>query len=92
MKLNQPIAFLATDNPAAAREFYESTLGLEFVSDEPVALVFQTGTVSLRIQKLELQLAANLLFAPPGRNPVGVQRSQIGLNNLRQLREIANFR
>ena len=28
-------AFVATADPAAAREFYENVLGLEFVSDEP---------------------------------------------------------
>lgn len=52
---NQPIiAFIATKNPAVARRFYEDVLGLRFVSDEPAALIFDTGEgVMLRIQKVD---------------------------------------
>ena len=32
---NDLIAFVPTNNPAKAREFYEKTLGLKFVSDSP---------------------------------------------------------
>ena len=32
------IAFVPTRNPAKARTFYEKTLGLEFVSEDPFAL------------------------------------------------------
>ena len=39
----QPIAFIPTDNPEAARTFYETTLGLHFVSDDGFALVFRVG-------------------------------------------------
>ena len=51
--LNQPIRFLATANPERARAFFEKTLGLTFVSDEPPALVFQVGQSMLRIQKVD---------------------------------------
>ena len=38
-----PIAFIPTTNAAAARTFYETALGLNFVSDDPFALVFRVG-------------------------------------------------
>ena len=41
---NQPIAFIPTANPAAARLFYEETLGLTFVKDDNFALVFRVGS------------------------------------------------
>ena len=45
-------AFVATADPARAREFYENVLGLEFVSDEPYALVFNANGTTLRVQKV----------------------------------------
>src|SRR5262249_107802 len=44
--------FAATTNPDRSREFYEHTLGLEFVSDDPFAIVFKVGALTLRIQKV----------------------------------------
>jgi len=38
-----PIAFIPTNNPAAARAFYERTLGLTFVSADDFAIVFKVG-------------------------------------------------
>jgi catechol 2,3-dioxygenase-like lactoylglutathione lyase family enzyme len=46
------IAFAATTDAARARAFYEDTLGLRFVADEPHALVFDLAGITLRIQKL----------------------------------------
>ena len=46
-------AFLATQRAGAALLFYRDVLGLELVADEPYALVFQAGGVTLRIQKVE---------------------------------------
>ena len=43
------IAFVPTRNPAKARVFYEKTLGLKFVSEDPFALVFEAHGVALRI-------------------------------------------
>jgi len=43
------IAFVPTRDPAVARAFYENTLGLEFVSEDPFALVFNAHGVILRI-------------------------------------------
>src|SRR5262245_45578002 len=51
--LDSPILFLATTDPARSRQFYEKTLGLKFIDDEPFALVFQVGDRTLRIQKVE---------------------------------------
>lgn len=53
MNLETPIAIIATDNPDAARAFYEDTLGLLFIRDEPFALVFRTGPIQLRVTKLD---------------------------------------
>lgn len=38
-----PTGFIPTANAEAARAFYEHTLGLRFVADEPFALVFRLG-------------------------------------------------
>ena len=46
------MAFLATSKPAEALVFYRDLLGLRLVSDDPFALVFAAGSVSLRIQKV----------------------------------------
>lgn len=49
---SDPIAFLATRDPARARAFYEDTLGLDLVADEPFALVFNAHGTMLRISKV----------------------------------------
>ncbi|HYP77443.1 MAG TPA: VOC family protein [Polyangiaceae bacterium] len=46
------VAFVATTNAARARAFYEETLGLDLVADEPYALVFDANGTRLRLQKL----------------------------------------
>ena len=53
--LNQAkiISFVATKDPMKAREFYETTLGLLLVGDEPFALVFEAHGTMLRVQKVE---------------------------------------
>jgi catechol 2,3-dioxygenase-like lactoylglutathione lyase family enzyme len=43
------IAFVPTRDPQKSRHFYEQTLGLEFVSEDPFALVFNAHGVMLRI-------------------------------------------
>jgi catechol 2,3-dioxygenase-like lactoylglutathione lyase family enzyme len=51
--LDKPILFLATADAERSRAFYERVLGLDFVADEPPALVFQVGPSMLRIQKVD---------------------------------------
>ena len=51
--LDKPILFLATANAERSRDFYQRVLGLDFVADEPPALVFQVGHSMLRIQKVD---------------------------------------
>ena len=46
------ISFVATRNPASARKFYEQTLGLAFVSEDPFAVVFDANGTMLRVQKV----------------------------------------
>ena len=43
LRTNEPIAFIPTRDPAAAREFYERKLGLQLESEDDFALVFRTG-------------------------------------------------
>ncbi len=43
------IAFVPTRNPEKAREFFETTLGLRFVSDDKFALVFDANGVMVRV-------------------------------------------
>lgn len=47
------IAFVPTKDPMKARNFYEATLGLRFVSDDGFALVFEANDVMLRVVKVQ---------------------------------------
>lgn len=51
--LKKPVSFIATAHSADSRHFYESVLGLQCLSDDPFALVFDLGVTTLRIQKVE---------------------------------------
>src|SRR6185312_11490897 len=44
--------FVATRDAAAARKFYESTLGLKCVSEDGFAIVFDVNGTMLRVQKV----------------------------------------
>ena len=44
-----PIAFVPTRDSQKARRFYEQTLGLKFVSEDPFAVVFDAHGVILRV-------------------------------------------
>jgi catechol 2,3-dioxygenase-like lactoylglutathione lyase family enzyme len=46
-------AFVATMEPERAKAFYQDTLGLPLVSDDPWALVFSAAGTVLRVQKVE---------------------------------------
>jgi catechol 2,3-dioxygenase-like lactoylglutathione lyase family enzyme len=48
-----PTAFIPTTDPGRARTFYEETLGLDFVSDEGFALVFDVSGTMLRVTRVE---------------------------------------
>lgn len=52
------IAFAAITDVTRARRFYEETLGLAFVADEPPALVFDANGTMLRLAKLPAVNAA----------------------------------
>jgi catechol 2,3-dioxygenase-like lactoylglutathione lyase family enzyme len=47
------IAFSATVNGARARAFYEGVLGLQFISEDGFAIVYDAQGVELRVQKLQ---------------------------------------
>jgi catechol 2,3-dioxygenase-like lactoylglutathione lyase family enzyme len=47
------ICFVATRDAAAARTFYETTLGLKCVSEDPFAIVFDVDGTMLRVQKVQ---------------------------------------
>ncbi|MDP9051826.1 MAG: VOC family protein [Acidobacteriota bacterium] len=52
MLSNSPlVAFIPTRDAARARAFYESTLGLRFVSDDNFALVFDSNGTTIRIAR-----------------------------------------
>jgi catechol 2,3-dioxygenase-like lactoylglutathione lyase family enzyme len=46
------IAFVTTADPARSKAFYEETLGLRLVADDPYALVYDANGIALRIQKV----------------------------------------
>jgi catechol 2,3-dioxygenase-like lactoylglutathione lyase family enzyme len=47
------LVFLGVDDRAAARAFYEETLGLRFIGDEMGTLVFDLSGTPLRISEVE---------------------------------------
>jgi catechol 2,3-dioxygenase-like lactoylglutathione lyase family enzyme len=47
------ICCVATRDAAAARKFYEITLGLTYVNDDPFAIVFDANGTMLRVQKVQ---------------------------------------
>jgi catechol 2,3-dioxygenase-like lactoylglutathione lyase family enzyme len=47
------IAFAATVDSNKARTFYEGVLGLEFVSEDEFAVVYNARGVELRVQKVQ---------------------------------------
>ena len=47
------VGLVATANAEAARQFYESVLGLALLEDTPFALVFDSNGTTLRIQKVQ---------------------------------------
>src|SRR5207237_4682710 len=65
------VAFVATSNPDAAKSFYEQTLGLTLMADDPFAIVFDANGTMLRVQKLQT-------YAPPGHTVLGWDVADIG--------------
>ncbi len=53
INVKEHLVFLGVDDRAAARTFYEETLGLRFVSDEIGTLVFDLAGTPLRISQVE---------------------------------------
>ena len=53
LNTSKVIGFVATKNPDVARKFYEETLGLSLVGDEPFALVFDVNGTMLRVTKVQ---------------------------------------
>jgi catechol 2,3-dioxygenase-like lactoylglutathione lyase family enzyme len=47
------VVFLATTDPAAARAFYEDTLGLRLISEDSFALMFDANGTPLRVATVE---------------------------------------
>jgi catechol 2,3-dioxygenase-like lactoylglutathione lyase family enzyme len=45
------MAFIPTRNGDAARAFYETKLGLRFISEDQFALVFQSGANRIRVSR-----------------------------------------
>src|ERR1700683_955461 len=56
------IAFVPTRDLQKSRRFYEQTLGLEFVSEDPFALVFNAHGVMVRIANVSA--VENFMPAP----------------------------
>jgi len=46
------MAFVATKDPVRAKTFYQDVPGLNFVADEPFALVFEANGTMLRVSKV----------------------------------------
>ena len=47
------VAFLATTDAARSRAFYQDVLGLQFVEENPFALVFDAAGTMLRVQRVK---------------------------------------
>ena len=53
------VAFAATSKPESAKSFYEQTLGLRLLTDDPFAVVFDANGVMLRVQKVQAHAPPN---------------------------------
>jgi catechol 2,3-dioxygenase-like lactoylglutathione lyase family enzyme len=49
--LGNMIGFIPTRNGDAARDFYETKVGLQFISEDQFAVVFQSGANMIRISR-----------------------------------------
>ncbi len=76
------IAFVPTRDPQTSRRFYEQTLGLEFVSEDPFALVFKANGIMLRI----VNVSATAEFRPASFTILGWRVSSVE-STVRALRE-----
>ena len=47
------VGFIATAAPSRSQEFYENTLGLQLLENNPFALVFKAGSTTIRVQKVQ---------------------------------------
>jgi predicted enzyme related to lactoylglutathione lyase len=47
------VAFVATSRPDGAKTFYQQTLGLRLINDDPFAIVFDANGTMLRVQKVQ---------------------------------------
>jgi len=77
------IAFVATTNSNAARHFYETVLGLRFITDESFALVFDVHGRMLRIFKVESLLAAKHTVLGWDVQDIGVTMDQLTARGVR---------
>ena len=68
------IAFVPTRDPVKAREFYERILGLEFISADSFALVFNAHGTALRVA--DVSQVKN--FRPAAFTIVGWQVTNVG--------------
>lgn len=59
-----PIAFIPTNKAEAARNFYEQTLGLRFISDDKFAMVFRVGPGTSSSEGTMLRLVRAGEFTP----------------------------
>ncbi|MBP7416892.1 MAG: VOC family protein [Pyrinomonadaceae bacterium] len=50
---NKPVILIPTINKDEAKQFYETTLGLTFKSDDGFALVFDTGGIMFRVTPVQ---------------------------------------
>ncbi len=66
------IAIVLTKMPDRARSFYEGTLGLRFISNDPAAIVFDANGTMLRVAKVSS-------FAPVNYTVLGWQVSDINV-------------
>ena len=51
--LSRMVGFIGTVRPVESKRFYEETLGLRFVDENPFAIVFASGDTTVRVQKVE---------------------------------------
>ena len=73
------VAFVATSNPEQSRKFYEETLGLSLISDDPFAIVFAVQGTMLRVQKVEEHTPVN--YAVLGWDVGNIQAEVAGLTD-----------
>jgi catechol 2,3-dioxygenase-like lactoylglutathione lyase family enzyme len=86
------VAFVATRDPVRAKEFYRDTLGLQLISEDEFALVFNAAGTVLRVTRVqELAAAKYTVLGWQVRDIIGtvtrLQKAHVAMEHYRGMQQ-----